>query len=282
MFARADQLMIEQIEDSFRLHAIDYFWEGFEPHLLVFNLDDGQIAPLELEDLNISVSRKRVCVGSWVEDEYVPCPNSAPVDRFSQCPECGAELIPIQECIFEPKCEGDQCDSPICKIDHAVYIAFFGNRPKVGMTVKSRIRKRLIEQGADAYCMVTTCPTRMAAREKEKLIGQTLKITERPATRTILESLRLPRKRDQIESGWRWISDSLEASMGITPGRIEFLDSYPLEEPLSETPRYVESWGMHTGDFVGIKGKFLIYKTDRLSALKLSDLPSRFVSRDRI
>lgn len=282
MFARADQLRIEQIEDSFRLHAINYSWEGFEPHLTVFDIDDGQLSSLDLDNLNFSVSRKRVCIGSWVEDEYVPCPNAVPVTKFSQCAECSAELIPIQECIFEPKCEGDLCDSPLCRREHSVYIAFFGNRPKVGMTLKSRIQRRLIEQGADAYFEVATHPTRKAARDQEKLIGKTLKITERPAIRTVLESLNLPRRASLIEEGWKSISSSLEAIMGISAGDLELLDSYPLEEPLSEVPKYVESWGVHAGELIGIKGKLLIYKTDKLSALKLSDLPSRFISRERL
>jgi hypothetical protein len=283
MFARADQLRIEQIEDEFKLHAVEYFWEGFEPHLTVFNLDDGQLSPLDLEDLNFSVSKKRICVGSWDgDDKYLPCPSGVPVIRFAQCAQCAefAGPFPIQECVFEPKCEGDQCDSPLCKREHSVYIAFFGNKPKVGMTLKSRIKKRLIEQGADAYCEVATFPSRKGARDQEKIIGQTLKITERPAVRTVLESLSLPKKKNQIEDGWKWISDSLEAGMEMTPGKLEFLDSYPLEEPLSEAPRYVESWGFHSGDFVGIKGKFLIFRKNHLSALKLSDLPSRFLSRD--
>jgi len=282
MFARADQLRIQQIEDEFKLHAVDYSWEGFEPQLTVFNLGDGQLSSLDFENINFSVSKKRVCVGSWVDDDYYPCPSSVPVIRFAQCAECGAELFPVQECVFEPKCEGDQCDSPLCKREHSVYIAFFGNKPKVGMTLKSRIKRRVIEQGADAYCEVATCPTRKAARDKEKVIGQTLKITERPAVRTVLESLALPKKRNQIEDGWKCISDSLETGMEMAPGKLEFLDSYPLEEPLSEAPRYVESWGFHSGDFIGIKGKFLIFRKNHLSALKLSDLPSRFLSRDLI
>lgn len=282
MFARADQLRIEQVEDNFKLHAVDYFWEGFEPHLTVFNTDDGQLSTLDLEDINFSVSKKRMCVGSWVDDEYIPCPSNVAVSRFSQCSECGAELIPVQECIFEPKCEGDMCDSPMCRKDHSVYIAFFGNRPKVGMTLRSRIKKRLIEQGADAYCEVATLPTRKAARDKEKSISQTLKITERPAARTVLESLNMPKKKDLIADRWKRISDSLEPSMGLAPGNLEYLESYPLEEPLGEVPKLAESWGFHSGEFVGVKGKFLIFKNDRLSALKLSDLPSRFLSRDML
>ena len=283
MFARADQLRIDQVEDSFRFHAIGYFWEDFDPKLLLYDLEDGQIKPLDLNQLSISVSRKKSCVGLFLENDYVPCPKNAQVERFSQCPECGESMIPIQECIFEPKCEGDKCDSPMCKKDHAVYIAFFGNKPKVGMTVKSRVRSRLIEQGADAYFVADTQPTRKSARDKEKLIGEKFGITERPSSKTVLESLAMPRKRMQVEGGYKWISEEFENRLGIRPGPLEFLDSYPLEEPLQEVPKYVESHGVHTGDPVGVKGKYLIYKGGgRLSALRLSDLPSRFISLDKL
>ncbi|MDH4122955.1 MAG: DUF2797 domain-containing protein [Thermoplasmata archaeon] len=279
MFARADQLRIEDMENSFRLHAIYYSWEDFDPQLVIFDLDDGQLKVLGLDDVDFSISKKRVCVGSFIEDEYVPCPRDAPVTKFSQCPECGEKFIPVQECIFEPKCEGDLCDSPLCRKEHAVYIAFFGDKPKVGMTTRGRIRSRLIEQGADAYFVASTYPTRKAARTNEKMIGEKLRITERPANKTILESLRMPRRRTQIEEGWRWIASNLEEKFSLHPDDLEFLDSYPLEEPLTCVPKQTDIWGNHTGKLIGVKGKFMIYESDRLLALKLSDIPSRYVSR---
>jgi len=284
MFARADQLRIDEVEDSFRLHTIEYYWEDFEPKLLLFDVEDGQLKYLDLDQLSISISKKRSCVGSFLDNEYVPCPNNAQVDRFSQCPECGESMIPIQECIFEPQCDGDECDSPLCKKEHAVYIAFFGNRPKVGMTVKSRLRSRLIEQGADAYFVAETQPTRKSARERERMIGEKFGITERPSSKSVLESLRMPRKRMQLEGGYKWISGELKSRLGISPGPLEFLEDYPLEEPLPDVPRCVESYGVHTGEPVGVKGKYLIYKgsNNRLSALRLSDLPSRFISLDKL
>lgn len=285
MFARADQLRIDHVEDSFRLHAIDFYWEDFEPKLLLFDVEDGQRKYLDLDQLSISVSRKKSCVGSFLGEEYIPCPKGASVDRFSQCRECGESLIPKQECIFEPQCDGDRedCVSTLCRREHAVYIAFFGNKPKVGMTVKSRIRSRLIEQGADAYFLADTQPTRRSARERERSIGEAFGITERPSSKSVLESLKLPRKKMQVEEGYNWMSKEFENRLGAKTGPLEFLDAYPLEEPLPEIPKCVESFGVHTGEPVGVKGKYLIYKGDgKLSALKLSDLPSRFISLDKL
>lgn len=282
MFARADQLRIEEIEESFRLHAVEFYWEEFDPKLVYFDLDDGQLKEFDLDDIDFSVSKKRTCVGSYVDGEYVPCPGNFPVQRLTQCAECAESFIPVQDCLFEPKCDGDLCDSPLCRKEHAVYIAFFGNRPKVGMTTKARIRSRLIEQGADAYFVADLFPTRKSARDAEKTVSEKLRITERPNARIILESLRMPRRRSQIEDGWKWISRALRENLSMNPGDLEYLDSYPLEEPLPAIPRPTESWGYHSGKSVGIKGRFLIYESDKIMALNLADLPSRYLSKDRL
>jgi len=282
MFARADQLRIKDIQNNFRLHAIEYYWDDFEPKLIYFDLDDGQMKTLDIYNIDFSVSKKKICIGSFVDDEYIPCPGNFPVSRFAQCAECGESLIPIQECLFEPKCEGDQCESPICKRDHAVYIAFFGDLPKVGMSMKSRVKNRLIEQGADAYFIAGYFPTRKSAREREKQIAEKLRITDRSKGKNVLESLRLLKKRSQIEDARAWISQSLRERFSMDPGELEFLDSYPLEEPLPEIPKLTESWGNHSGKFVGIKGKYLIYERERILALNLADLPSRFISRESL
>lgn len=282
MFARADQLRIEEIEDSFRLHVIEFYWDEFDPKLVYFDLDDGQLKEFDLDDVNFSVSKKRTCVGSYVDGEYVPCPGNFPVQRFTQCAECAESLIPVQECLFEPKCEGELCESPLCRKEHVVYIAFFGNRPKVGMTAKTRIRSRLIEQGADAYFVADVFSTRKSARDAEKAVSNKLRISDRPNAKIILESLRMPRKKSQIEEGWKWISRALRENFSMNPGELVYLDYYPLEEPLPIIPKPIESWGYHSGRSIGIKGKFLIYDSGTIMALNLSDLPARYISTDRL
>lgn len=279
MFARADQLRIIEIQDSLPIHAISYDWDEFEPELLIFDTRDEELSSMQFDDhLSISVSKKRTCVGAFVEGGYIPCPDHVSVSRFSQCQECGKQLIPIQECLFEPKCDGELCDSPICRREHAIYIAFFGAKPKIGMTLKNRVRRRLIEQGADAYAVVGTFGTRMSARNQEKTFSRKLRITERPASSTILKSLHISSKRQQIEDISAGLLETLESGLSMKPGRLNFLDDYPLEEPLAQVPKLIESWGMHSGKLLGIKGKFLIYDSGRLSAIDLSRLPSRFLS----
>ncbi|HDP96656.1 MAG TPA: DUF2797 domain-containing protein [Euryarchaeota archaeon] len=283
MFSRADQLRVMQLENDFRLHAISYGWDDFEPELLINDLDEGQLIPFIFErHFGFSISRKRRCIGSFIDGKYVPCRTGASVKRFSQCPECAEEFIAVQECLFEPKCDGTLCDSPICRKEHCVYIAFFGAKPKVGMTLKSRVRRRLIEQGADAYFVADVFPNRICARKAEQEISKRMRITERPSSITVLKSLQIPSKRRNIEEIWSGLSDSIEGRMGLKTDKLNFLDDYPLEEPLGSVPRLAESWGMHSGRLIGIKGKFLVYESDRIQALNLFDVPARFLSKDSI
>lgn len=281
MFSRADQLRVMQLEDEFRLHAISYGWDDFEPQLLIHDLDEEELLPFNFEErFGFSISRKRGCIGSFIDGQYVPCRDGASVKRFSQCPECAEAIIAVQECLFEPKCDGNQCDSPICRREHSVYIAFFGAKPKVGMTLKSRVKKRLIEQGADAYFVADVFPNRIGARKAEQEISKRMRITERPKSLTVLRSLQIPGKRKSIEKIWSGLSESIEGRFGLKTGKLTYLEDYPLEEPLDSVPKPTESWGMHSGRLVGIKGKFLVYESNRLHALNLSDVPSRFLSRD--
>lgn len=280
MFSRADQLRVAEIEKDFRLHALSYHWDNFVPSLLIYNTEDGQLSNLNFEDcLGLSVSKRRLCIGSFVDDQYIPCPEKMRVKRFAQCKDCSEELISIQECLFEPKCDGDLCDSPICRREHAIYIAFFGTTPKVGMTLKKRVGRRLVEQGADAYFIIGTQESRKRARDMEKMIAHKLRITERPTSSNVLRSLNIAKKRGHIEELYHGLSKSL-TDLDFDPGELQFLEEYPLPEPLDQVPKLTESWGMHSGGLLGIKGKYLIYSSNRLMAIDLSDLPSRFLSID--
>lgn len=278
MFARADQLRIADIEKDFPYHALHFGWEDYAPRLLLFDRNDESLRMMNFhETLSISIGKRRVCTGLFRGEDYLPCPNTRRVGRFAQCADCGEELIPIQECLFEPRCDGGLCDSPICKRDHAIYIAFFGAKKKVGMTLRSRVRSRLIEQGADAYFVVGTSGTRKGARDIEKMISKRMRITERPSSTTVIGSMRIRRKKGYIEEQWAGISKTLEDKLSLNPGELHFLEDYPIEEPLKAEPKIIEPWGAHSGRIVGVKGKFLIYEAERLSALNLAYLPARYI-----
>jgi hypothetical protein len=150
---------------------------------------------------------------------------------------------------------------------------------KIGMSSSRRVEKRLVEQGADAFSIIGSFPSRKKAREAEKRISSELKIPQSHRQESLLRSLARPVDIHAIESSHEALKTSLRDAYGMSPDRLRFLDKYPIQLPLSQAPKLQESWGKHSGAFLGIKGRWLIYDSDGIKAINLSDLPSRFISR---
>lgn len=282
MFQRADQILIEEKEDKFPLHALDFSWEGFEPSLTCFDVRDRQVSEFDLEDLDFEVSKKKVCIGYFDDDDtYVPCPKNAPVDRYSQCPECSAEsFLPYQDCVFEPRCDGEICDLAFCRREHVLYVAFYDTRMKIGMSSTRRVEKRLVEQGADAFAIIGKLPTRKRAREAEKSISARLGIPQALRQDTLLRNF--ARKLDEggIAGRYEGLKMTLAEMYHLAPEPLRWIKGYPISLPLAKEPKLEDSWGKHKGRLVGVKGKWAIYESDGLRALNLSNLPARFLSRE--
>jgi len=282
MFVRADQVLVEENEGSFPLHALEFSWEGFEPSLTCYDSRDGEVSEFDLEKVDFSVSRRRTCVGYFDDaGAYVPCPAAAPVERYNQCQGCSKEVfLPYQDCVFEPKCDGEICDIDFCRREHVLYIAFYDTRMKVGMSSSRRVEKRLIEQGADAFAVIGKFPTRKRAREAEKTISSRLGIPQ--FVRHGIALRNMARKVDSagIEGRFLGLRITLRDMLRLEPEPLQWLTDYPIELPLKEVPRLQESWGRHRGRYIGIKGSMLVYDADGLRALNLADLPARYLSRD--
>ena len=282
MFERADVLWLSLVEDTLPYHALDFEWQGFEPSLTCVD-GRGDIAEVDLHRADYVISRRRVCIGRFEGDRYLKCPGAVAVARFAQCAECAEEtFIPHQECIFEPKCDGELCDVDFCKREHVLYLAFYDTKAKVGMSSSRRLERRLIEQGADAFAVIGTYPTRRAARTAEKEISSALRVPQAFRQEALLKSLAFEVHVDAIEDRYSSLSGSLESRFGLKPERIHWLDEYPIELPLGSVPHLVDTPGRHRGEAVGLKGRWLIYRSSRLNALNLSDVPSRFVGADVI
>ena len=268
-------------EEGFPLHALNFHWDEFEPHLECHDEGDDQVSELDLDDVNFSVSRKKVCVGYFdSEEKYIRCPTSAPVTKFQQCEACSGEsFLPYQECVFEPRCDGEICDIAFCKREHVLYIAFYDTRMKVGMSSTRRVDQRLIEQGADAFSIIGTYPTRRRAREAEKTISSRLRIPQFHRQEAILRNFSKPLDHEGIQGRHEALIMTLGEAFNLKPEPLKWLEKYPIELPLKQTPVLLNPWGPHKGDLVGIKGKWMIYDAGGLKALSLSDVPSRFLAR---
>jgi len=277
MFTSADQLYALEKHRPNRLHALWFGWEEFEPRLLAYDGETEETVTLGLDTLDAHFSGKRYCVGTFRGDGYAPCPHGTPVSGLSQCPICAAEFVPLQVCVFEPQCDGSRCEGAFCGREHAVYLAFFRDKPKVGMTSAGRVRGRVIEQGADAYSEVARADNRLEARRLEKRLSKELDVTQLLRSRAIARSLAAPLDRGAIERKYDVLARELER-LGHSPGPLNFLDGYPLDEPLGGIPRPCNTPGVHMGQVIGVKGRYLVYRNGGSYLLNLQDVPGRYVS----
>lgn len=268
-------------EGAYPLHALEYHWDEFEPHLECYDTSEGEECELDLEELGFRVSKRKTCVGYWDDEgRYVSCPKDASVTKYSQCPDCSREVfLPDQDCLFEPKCNGEKCGLDFCSREHILYVAFYDTRMKIGMSSSRRVEKRLIEQGADAYSVIGKYKGRKTARDAEKELSRRLGIPQWYMQKDLLRNLTRPLDVEGIKGRLEGLRMTLGRSMNLTPEPLVLLRRYPIALPLPETPKLQDSHGEHSGEYVGIKGKWLIYRDRGLKALNLSDLPGRFVAR---
>ena len=267
VFKQANTLLKdrEKLINEKEVHVVSYRWDSFTPKLRVF--DDGELIELDMGKIGFNVSQEKICIGNF-EDGYTPCPKQRSVNTFSQCRGCAPESIPHLECIFEPK-DCERCEGGFCEEEHAVYLAFHSYHPKIGMTKKSRLKTRLIEQGADAYSLLATLLHRKEARQEENRISEFLGISQRGSKKRKLKTLSKKIDKEGIRTGYRSVKNR------IPTGKLIFLNDYPISLPLRAVPRYRPTPGLHRGKMVGIKGEFLIYENNGLHALNLADLPGR-------
>lgn len=272
MFVTADRLL--NLSQGRQVHAVSYSWEQFSPEFLVYSREGG-MERLPLDHFAFAVSDEQTCVGSFRGGDYRPCPFHRHVEYSDQCDFCSRSIIPIQRCLFEPICDGHLCDWELCKREHTVYIAFYGSKLKVGMTSTQRLDERLVEQGADAFFTAGKLPNRKAAREMEKRIGRELKIPQMHRSTELLDDLWKGPDFVAIEHAYEQIAKKVEERYGLAASPLVRLESYPIEQPLSEKPRYASLSSLHEGRVVGIKGRFAVYDSGGLAALSLSALTSR-------
>jgi hypothetical protein len=268
-------------EERYPLHALEYYWEEFEPHLMCYDESERGAVELDLEEVGLKVTEQKRCVGYWDDDgRYVPCPKDALVTKYSQCPECSKEVfLPFQDCLFEPECNGEKCGLEFCSREHILYLAFYDTRMKIGMSSSRRVEKRLIEQGADAYSIIGKYQGRKSARDAEKDLSRRLGIPQWYYQQDLLRNLSRPVDLEGIKGRLEGLKMTLGRTKGLAPEPLRLLTDYPIKLPLSEVPKLQSSPGDHSGSFVGIKGKWLIYEDGGLRALNLSDMPGRFIAR---
>jgi hypothetical protein len=258
------------------LHAISYDWQGFKPCLYVYDRTTEETREFDFRQVNYKVSHPVTCVGSWSEDGYVPCQNREIVKGGNVCDECASSFLPDLDCMFEPRCDGEECGMKFCGQEHTVYIAFHGFITKVGLTSTKRLEQRMVEQGADAYAAVTEVKGRRSARMMEVAIADQLVIRQRVRGIESLAAMREPCLDDDIRDDHAKLAERL-GTYGHRLSGLRFLRDYPIELPLKSMPTSVKPGGQHKGKSVGVKGKFLVYENGGLKALNMQYLVGRHI-----
>ncbi len=282
MFVTADRLWLDDVEGRLPLHVLEFYWDGFEPGLQCFDPERGRVVDVLLDDADLVIGRRRTCVGRFEGDRYIPCPGAVPVTRFSQCDACAGEsFIKDQECVFEPKCEGERCDSEFCRRQHVLYLAFYDTMAKVGMSSTRRVERRLVEQGADAFSIIGPYPNRMRAREAEKDISSRLGVPQGIRQQTVLSRFSRPLDGEGIEARYGELKAALAETFGLCVEPLRHLRGYPIGLPLPAAPQLQETPGVHRGRLLGVKGKWLVYESGDIRALNLADLAGRRLARGR-
>ncbi len=257
--------------------AVSYDWSDFTPLLSVY--DGSEVRDIDLgkaRHIDIAVSKTMRCIGRFEGDEYIPCPYDAVVDGpWRQCEECARPVIPDRECIFEPKCDGSLCGVEFCSRPHVVYLAFAGNMVKVGMTSERRMRKRAVEQGADAYAVIYHARNRLDARNMEKEVSRAYGIRQAHTAREMLSRMRAVPDRNRIKISFTRAVSAMEFLKDIP--ELEFLEGYPIELPLRRVPVLRPSALRHVGRVIGVKGRYLVYESSGIYAVDIRDLLGRTI-----
>jgi len=274
-------------------HAISWEWDSFQPTLVTYDQKAKEVQELTDqfrpgERLDLTISDARRCVGSFVDGRYEPCKMRNVVSgQFDQCPLCASTWIPVQNCVFEPECDGtnitnDRCvgkGGEICAKPTHVYAAFYGDLVKVGMTLSTRFMERAIEQGADAIARLGTYPNRRAARDAENVLSKALHATQWVRKGTFLKAQSSIRDRDTYQERLDTLLSTLNG-VSADPGPVEILDRYPLLPYDPSRSSFAELAGRHRGEVLGCKGKWLFYRPrdERTMMLDMSSVPSRYAT----
>jgi hypothetical protein len=262
------------------LHAVSFDWEGFYPHLWSFESASGEMVDYDFRSLGYKISHHVVCVGNWAGGEYTPCPTSEIVKGGNVCGACATAFLPEPDCLFEPRCDGEECGMRFCKQEHSIYLAFHGYITKVGLTASSRLEQRMIEQGADAYAVIAEVKGRRTARKMEVAVADELVLRQRVRGVESLAAMAEPCPEDEIEKEYERLAERL-VPFGHKVSELKFLRDYPVELPLKRMPVMVKPGGVHRGKALGVKGKFLIFENGGLKALNLQYVTGRFIEHDR-
>jgi len=269
------------------MHVVGVTWKTHDDEFssgLTIRNKDHELEFFELArgtQIAWTLKGPRMCIGRISTNRrLVPCPLSRLVIKGTKCQECAA-MDTFDPCI---RCTGHQCGADAdrrdaCReSDYIVYLAVFSDRSlKVGVSSKSRVMTRWVEQGADFAGVLSELKDGKIARRLESDIGK------HPAVQTavsgyqkrnsLLESSTLEEASSIVEDFLRKIPRDPRFQDVILENLLphyclENLDTKPM--PWPEGNQSVAGQEL-LGEVVGVKGALLVTRIGyayRLISLK--------------
>jgi hypothetical protein len=196
------------------------------------------------------------------------------------CYPCFKKLAQCDSCIIQPeKCHYHlgTCREPAwgeahCFQPHLVYLANTSGL-KVGITRKTQMPTRWMDQGAVAALPLFEVPDRLSSGKVETLLAQTL--TDKTAWQAMLKN-QVPDLDLQFEAS-QVVADYQSKLEGLTSTPVKQLDSQPwfFTYPVLNYPTRVKSLNPEKtsdiqGQLLGIKGQYLLLDTGVINLRKFA------------
>lgn len=270
---------------------------SYTPLLIFRNLRDDSVSTINLEygkTLVWKTGESRYCVGYHVKDEYhhyEPCPSKSMVEKGIQCSKCKNKDL-LFPCMI---CNGSECVNiksmwNVCEVTPtSVYITFFGDMIKVGVSKKDRLLKRWIEQGADYASEIAVAPNGLIAREIESAVSKEFEVTKGVRIQKKLKSISIQNERlfedttnpeqsikkeynNRVKTIAEWIMHKYGETLAVKEPIIRDLQQFSGLAFKGSVSRLNSIDDLH-GHFAGMKGAlFFLEMQNRLCVFDIREL----------
>lgn len=227
--------------------------------------------------LNMNQLLNKTIKIDFLKHQCLNCKNDRPIYRQGFCKSCFFEIPQAADWIMRPELSTAHLDKEDRDIEyekkiqlqpHIVYLANSSN-VKVGVTRKSQVPTRWIDQGAHEAIEIVEVPNRYLAGITEVALKD--HVSDKTNWRTMLKN----EVKDEDLGEWRErlkIHIPEEASIYFIENNIETNLEFPVlhypEKPkslnLSKTPEF-------TGKLTGIKGQYLIFDDDTVFNVRANE-----------
>lgn len=201
------------------------------------------------------------------------------------CYMCSRKLARCDFCILKPvlchyhkgTCREPKWGEDNCMIPHVVYLANTSGL-KIGITRKSQIPTRWIDQGAIQALPIFEVQTRRISGILESEISQTLsdRTNWRNMLKNVIEDIDLISHKEKLLTTTKGFVKQTQKAFGETSVRVIEDDTlFDFEYPVEQYPSKVKSHSFDKteqveGTLVGIKGQYLIFDTGVINIRKFT------------